>query len=38
MAAARAAAGSERCAGLDLIRFVLFDDRLLAAFRAELDS
>ena len=37
-AAARAAAGSERCAGLDLIRFVLFDDRLLAAFRAELDS
>ena len=29
VAAARAAAGSERCAGLDLIRFVLFDDRLL---------
>ena len=38
VAAARAAAGSERCAGLELIRFVLFDDRLLAAFRAELDS
>ena len=29
---------AERKFPLDDIRFVLFDDRLLAAFRAELDS